>query len=59
MRKQFLIVEDDPEITSALMRGLALHGYEAEAENRAGRALARLERGAVFLCHRRCDAGHR
>jgi DNA-binding response OmpR family regulator len=44
MSKQLLIVEDDPEITSALMRGLALHGYEAEAENRAGRALARLER---------------
>jgi DNA-binding response OmpR family regulator len=44
MSKQLLIVEDDPEITSALMRGLALHGYEAEAENRTGRALARLER---------------
>jgi DNA-binding response OmpR family regulator len=44
MSKQLLIVEDDPEITSALMRGLALHGYEAEAENRAGRALVRLER---------------
>jgi len=49
MSKQLLIVEDDPEITSALMRGLALHGYEAEAENRAGRALARLERGR-FSC---------
>lgn len=49
MSKQLLIVEDDPEITSALMRGLALHGYEAEAENRAGRALSRLEQGR-FSC---------
>jgi len=49
MTKQLLIVEDDPEITYALMRGLALHGYEAEAEHRAGRALARLEEGR-FSC---------
>lgn len=44
MTKPLLIVEDDPEITSALIRGLALHGYAAQAENRADRALARLER---------------
>lgn len=46
MTSRLLIVEDDPEITSALIRGLALHGYEAEAENRADRALQRLEQGA-------------
>lgn len=39
---RLLIVDDDPEITSALVRGLGLHGYEAEAENRADRALDRL-----------------
>ena len=45
MTSRLLIVEDDPEITSALVRGLALHGYEAEAENRADRALSRLTKG--------------
>lgn len=49
MRKQLLIVEDDPEITSALIRGLGQHGYDAAAENRAERALARLEEGP-FTC---------
>ncbi|PKQ14066.1 MAG: DNA-binding response regulator [Alphaproteobacteria bacterium HGW-Alphaproteobacteria-1] len=44
-----LIVEDDPEITSALVRGLRLHGYGAEAENRAARALDRLCSGR-FAC---------
>lgn len=37
-----LIIDDDPEITSALARGLALHGYETETENRADRAMDRL-----------------
>ncbi|WP_187429507.1 Transcriptional regulatory protein PrrA [Roseobacter fucihabitans] len=41
-----LLIDDDPEITSALARGLALHGYETETENRADRALARLQSGA-------------
>lgn len=40
-----LIIDDDPEITSALARGLALHGYDTEAENRADRALERLREG--------------
>ncbi len=40
-----LIIDDDPEITSALSRGLALHGYETDAENRADRALSRLQTG--------------
>ncbi len=42
MSARLLIIEDDPEITSALIRGLALYGYAAEAENRADRGLARL-----------------
>ncbi|XDA99050.1 response regulator transcription factor [Sulfitobacter sp. LCG007] len=42
MTIRLLIIDDDPEITSALVRGLSLHGYEAEAENRADRALDRL-----------------
>lgn len=42
MTTRLLIIDDDPEIASALVRGLALHGYEAEAENRADTALARL-----------------
>jgi DNA-binding response OmpR family regulator len=42
MTARLLIVEDDPEITSALLRGLALHGYDAQAENRSDRALKRL-----------------
>ena len=45
MTARLLIVDDDPEITSALVRGLALHGYEAEAENRADRAQERLRAG--------------
>lgn len=40
-----LIIDDDPEITSALARGLALHGYQTDAENRADRALERLRNG--------------
>ena len=42
-----LIVDDDPEILSALSRGLALHGYDTIRENRAGAALARF-RDAEF-----------
>ncbi len=45
MSARLLIIDDDPEITSALARGLALHGYEAETENRATRALERLQAG--------------
>ena len=40
-----LIIDDDPEITSALARGLALHGYRTETENRADRALEKLRSG--------------
>lgn len=40
---RLLIVDDDPEITSALARGLALHGYDTVLENRADRALDRLK----------------
>ncbi|WP_299964101.1 response regulator transcription factor [uncultured Roseobacter sp.] len=43
---KLLIIDDDPEITSALARGLALHGYQTETENRADRALDRLQSGA-------------
>lgn len=46
MKPRLLIVEDDPEITSALIRGLALYDYETEAENRTDRALRRLEQGS-------------
>ena len=45
MITRLLIVDDDPEITSALSRGLALHGYETETENRADLALDRLRTG--------------
>jgi len=45
MNPRLLIVDDDPEITSALVRGLVLHGYDAEPENRANRALERLRSG--------------
>lgn len=45
MTPRLLIIEDDPEITSALLRGLALHGYDAEAENRADLALERMKTG--------------
>ncbi|ETX28677.1 response regulator transcription factor [Roseivivax isoporae] len=41
---RILIVDDDPEITSALARGLRLHGYDSVAENSAARALARVMR---------------
>jgi len=43
MTTRLLIIDDDPEITSALARGLALHGYDAVTENRADQGLARLE----------------
>ena len=43
MSPKLLIVDDDPEITSALVRGLVLHGYDAHPENRANRALERLK----------------
>ena len=43
---QLLVIEDDPEIASALARGLALHGYETSIENRADRGLLRLIEGA-------------
>lgn len=42
MAARLLIIDDDPQITSALVRGLTLHDYEPEAENRADRALHRL-----------------
>jgi DNA-binding response OmpR family regulator len=42
MTARLLIVDDDPEITSALARGLVLHGYDAQTENRAEQALLRL-----------------
>lgn len=45
MTPRLLIIDDDPEITSALARGLALHGYEAQTENRADRALEELKQG--------------
>lgn len=38
---RILIVDDDPEITSALARGLALHGYDTVSENHAAAALER------------------
>lgn len=41
-RPRILIVDDDPGITSALSRGMALHGFDPETENRADRALQRL-----------------
>ena len=43
---KLLIIDDDPEIASALVRGLSLHGYAAESENRADRGLERLQSGA-------------
>ena len=42
MGERLLIIDDDPGITSALARGLAIHGFEAETENRADTGLARL-----------------
>lgn len=43
-----LIVDDDPEITSALSRGLALHGYQTVSANRVPEALERF--AAETLC---------
>lgn len=45
MKRKLLIVDDDPEITSALGRGLALHGFATEAANRADHALEHLQSG--------------
>jgi DNA-binding response OmpR family regulator len=39
---RILIVDDDPEITSALARGLAAHGYDTISEHRVDSALTRL-----------------
>ncbi|WP_305972003.1 MULTISPECIES: response regulator transcription factor [unclassified Mameliella] len=61
MTARLLIVDDDPQITSALARGLALHGYAAETENRADRALDRLLaepfRGAIVDVMLGADSG--
>ncbi|NVO56721.1 response regulator transcription factor [Rhodobacteraceae bacterium B1Z28] len=46
MASRLLIIDDDPKIASALVRGLSLHGYTAEAENQANRGLERLQSGA-------------
>lgn len=40
--RRILVVDDDPEIATALCRGLALHGYEATPESRADSAFDRL-----------------
>lgn len=45
MASKLLIIDDDPKIASALVRGLSLHGYSAEAENRADQGLKRLKSG--------------
>lgn len=39
---RLLVVDDDPEIASALARGLTPHGYDVTTEIRADRALERL-----------------
>ncbi len=61
MSTRLLIVDDDPEITSALARGLALHDYEAQTENRADRALTRLTQtefdGAIIDVMLGADSG--
>ncbi len=44
---RILIVDDDPEITSALARGLQLHGYETLSENRVSAALERFRHGRL------------
>jgi DNA-binding response OmpR family regulator len=38
MQSRVLIIEDDPHIASALVRGLELQGYAPVSENRADRA---------------------
>lgn len=61
MTTRLLIVDDDPGITAALARGLAMHGYIAETENRADRALERLTGehydGAIFDVMLGADSG--
>ncbi len=42
-----LIVDDDPEITDALVRGLAMHGLTARIESTAAGAEARFAEGGV------------
>ena len=42
---RLLVIDDDPEILSALARGLALHGYAVDTEARADTALPRLLKG--------------
>src|SRR6056297_2980530 len=42
MTARLLIIDDDPDITSALARGLALHGYNAETEVNADLGLSRM-----------------
>ncbi|MGY9047804.1 hypothetical protein P775_04020 [Puniceibacterium antarcticum] len=44
---RILIVDDDPEITSALARGLGLHGYDTLSEHRVDSALQRVREGAL------------
>ena len=46
-RPTILIVDDDPEITSALARGLQLHGYATISENSVDGALARFREAQV------------
>lgn len=41
-KTRLLVVDDDPEICSALARGLALQGYEVQTETRADMALGKL-----------------
>jgi DNA-binding response OmpR family regulator len=44
---QVLVVDDDPEITSVLSRGLALHGYDALSAHGVDAALEGLRGGPV------------
>lgn len=46
---RLLIVDDDPEIASALARGLGMHGYSTVTANRADLALQQL-RAEPFSC---------
>ncbi|KMK65195.1 response regulator transcription factor [Puniceibacterium sp. IMCC21224] len=39
---RILIVDDDPEITSALSRGLTLHGYDTQTEHGVSAAIERI-----------------